>query len=108
MSPRRFLTDSDRYPWRPLKVIAIAVAVLLTAVCGGGGWTPRTPRVPPPPPPDLSVSIPATPGSPRPDGVRVASIRTYYSVLISDWQAGGHPLVLGDRACLSGSGVIRI
>jgi len=107
MSPRRFLTDSDRYPWRPLKVIAIAVAVLLTAVCGGGGWTPRTPRVPPPPPPDLSVSIPATPVSLSPDGVRVASIRSYYSILISDWQARSHPLILEDRSCFSVSDVIR-
>src|SRR6267142_4954207 len=108
MSPRRFLTDRDRYPWRALKIIALAVAVLLTAVCGGGGgWTPHTPRLPPPPPPDLSVSILAMPVSLSPDGVRVASIRTYSGILISDWQARSHPLILDDRSCLSGTDVIR-
>ena len=107
MSPRRFLTDSDRYPWRPLKVIAIAVAVLLTAVCGGGGWTPRTPRLPPPPPPDLSVSIPASPYVLSPDGVRVASFRSLSSILIYDWQAKSHPLILEDQNCPIGTTITR-
>lgn len=107
MSPRRFLTDSDRYPRRTLKIIAIAVAVLLTAVCGGGGYAPRTPRVPPPPPPDLSVPALLAPYALSPDGDKTVSFRTYSSILVYNWRARTQPLILEDPACFPGTNMLR-
>lgn len=105
MAPHRFLNDTDRYAFRSLCVTALAVLVLLTAVCSfsDGPVSPR-PRIPAPPPPDISATFPSsTLLALSADGKRVAlSGAQNETMMIGDWRTRLRPASLEKLPCRAG------
>ena len=73
MKVQRFLTGSRRIEKQIVTIIAIAVAVLLTAVCGTWeGPPPRVPKIHPPQPPMMQEIYSVALSALSPDGMLVA------------------------------------